>query len=178
MKQPEPLVRKHANRRSFLKNGMVAAGAATISAGLLTRGAAAFGQEQGGLAKGDAAILQLLLAAEIIETDLWQQYRELGGVEATNSVSQPYINALEQLDGDMPQYISDNTDDEISHVAFLQRVLKVQRPYAGRPDQICPQHSAQRRARDSQNRASNQSASSSASTLPGGHATAARKIPT
>lgn len=124
MKQPEPLVRKHANRRSFLKNGMVAAGAATISAGLLTRGAAAFGQEQGGLAKGDAAILQLLLAAEIIETDLWQQYRELGGVEATNSVSQPYINALEQLDGDMPQYISDNTDDEISHVAFLQAFLK------------------------------------------------------
>jgi len=123
MKQPEPVVRKHANRRSFLKNGIVAAGAATISAGLLTRGAAAFGQEQGGLNKGDAAILQLLLAAEIIETDLWQQYRELGGVEATNSVSQPYINALQQLDGDMPQYISDNTDDEISHVAFLNGFL-------------------------------------------------------
>jgi hypothetical protein len=45
-------------------------------------------------------------------------------VEATNSVSQPYINALQQLDGDMPQYISDNTDDEISHVAFLQAFLK------------------------------------------------------
>ena len=103
---------------------MVAAGAATISAGLLTRGVAAFGEEGGGLSKGDAAILQLLLAAEVIETDLWTQYRELGGIEATNSVSQPYINALQQLDGDMPQYISDNTDDEISHVAFLQAFLK------------------------------------------------------
>jgi hypothetical protein len=102
---------------------MVAAGAATISAGLLT-GKSVFGEGQGGLTKGDAAILQLLLAAEIIETDLWQQYRELGGMEATNSASQPYINALQQLDGDMPQYISDNTDDEISHVAFLQAFLK------------------------------------------------------
>jgi hypothetical protein len=50
--------------------------------------------------------------------------QETCGVEATNSVSQPYINALQQLDGDMPQYISDNTDDEISHVAFLAAYLK------------------------------------------------------
>src|SRR5258708_36799276 len=88
----------------------------------------AFGQEGTGngdvLSSGDVAILQLLLAAEIIETDLWQQYRELGGVEATNSISQPYINALQQLDGDMPQYVSDNTEDEISHVAFLTAYLK------------------------------------------------------
>ena len=27
------------------------------------------------------------------------------------------------LDGDKPQYISDNTDDEISHVAFLNAYL-------------------------------------------------------
>ena len=32
--------------------------------------------------------------------------------------SPPYIEALEQLDEDMPQYIKDNTDDEISHAAF------------------------------------------------------------
>jgi hypothetical protein len=125
MDQSERVFAKHSNRRSFLKNGMAVAGAATVSAGLLTGRLSAFGEDTADhLTKGDAAILQLLLAAEIIETDLWQQYRELGGVEATNSVSQPYINALQQLDGDMPQYISDNTDDEISHVAFLQAFLK------------------------------------------------------
>ncbi len=134
MKQSEALLKRSANRRSFLKNGMIAVGAVTASTGLLTGGMSAFGQEGTGngdvLSSGDVAILQLLLAAEIIETDLWQQYKELGGVEATNSVSQPYINALQQLDGDMPQYISDNTDDEISHVAFLTAYLisKGQKP--------------------------------------------------
>jgi hypothetical protein len=127
MKQSDGLMKRSANRRSFLKNGMIAAGAVTASVGLLT-GGSTFGREGRGdsddLSKGDVAILQLLLAAEIIETDLWQQYRELGGVEATNTTSQPYINALQQLDGDMPQYISDNTDDEISHVAFLSAYLK------------------------------------------------------
>lgn len=128
MNESEGLLKGSPNRRSFLKNGMIAVGAVTASTGMLTGGMAAFGQEGKGdgddLSRGDAAILQLLLAAEIIETDLWQQYKELGGVEATNSVSQPYINALQQLDGDMPQYISDNTDDEISHVAFLTAYLK------------------------------------------------------
>ncbi|HWF33963.1 MAG TPA: hypothetical protein VG295_01280, partial [Solirubrobacteraceae bacterium] len=31
---------------------------------------------------------------------------------------------LSNLDGDMPQYISDNTDDEISHAAFLNAYLQ------------------------------------------------------
>ena len=108
-------------RRSFLKKGALGVGAAAIGAGFLGKGSAAFAQDrEGGLSKGDVAILQLLLAAEIIETDLWKQYRELGGVEvANNPTFQPYVNGLLQLDGDMPQYISDNTDDEISHVAFL-----------------------------------------------------------
>jgi hypothetical protein len=53
---------------------------------MLGRGVSAFGEgrEEGGHHQGGViAILQLLLAAEIIETDLRQQYRELGGVEAT-----------------------------------------------------------------------------------------------
>src|SRR6202040_1931220 len=114
-------------RRSFLKKGALGVGAAAIGAGFLGKGSAAFGQDRegGSLSKGDVAILQLLLAAEIIETDLWQQYEELGGVEvANNPTFQPYVNGLLQLDGDMPQYISDNTDDEISHVAFLRAYLK------------------------------------------------------
>jgi hypothetical protein len=114
------------NRRSFLKTGMLAASVATAGIGMLGRGVSAFGEdrEERSITRGDIAILQLLLAAEIIETDLWQQYRELGGVEAIGGPSQGYITALEQLDGDMPQYISDNTDDEISHVAFLRAYLK------------------------------------------------------
>jgi hypothetical protein len=126
VKSSDNVLTKSENRRSFLKKGALAAGA-TVGAGLLAGKLTALGLPKtgnGGLPKGDAAILQLLLAAEIIETDLWIQYRELGGIEATNSVSQPYIDALSQLDGDMPQYISDNTDDEISHAAFLRAFLK------------------------------------------------------
>ncbi|HEY6414171.1 MAG TPA: ferritin-like domain-containing protein [Edaphobacter sp.] len=113
---------KQSNRRSFVKKGVLAAGIGSLGVGLLP----ALGQESetSSLTRGDAAILQLLLAAEIIETDLWQQYNELGGAAATGGPSQNYITALQQLDGDMPQYISDNTDDETSHVAFLSAYLK------------------------------------------------------
>jgi hypothetical protein len=65
---------------------------------------------------GDIAILRFLAAAELIESDLWVQYSELGGVGGGNPA---YMAALENRDGDMPQYISDNTDDEISHAQFL-----------------------------------------------------------
>lgn len=118
--------KRGSDRRTFLKNGVLAAGVGTVSAGLLAHGVPSFGEEreERKLTKGDVAILQLLLAAEIIETDLWQQYNELGGVAAIDGPSEPYVNALEQLDEDMPQYISDNTDDEISHVAFLHAYLK------------------------------------------------------
>jgi hypothetical protein len=61
-----------------------------------------------------------LTAVELIETDLWQQYNEIGGVNGGNPA---YMAALSNLDGDMPQYISDNTDDEISHAAFLNAYL-------------------------------------------------------
>ena len=71
------------DRREFLKNGMVAAGAATLGTGLLASGPSALAAQQdeksGKLPKGDAAILRFLAAAEILETDLWVQYNELGG---------------------------------------------------------------------------------------------------
>src|SRR5579859_5357560 len=102
-------------RRSFL-HGVGAAGA-TLPAGRL------LAQEDNNnkkLSKGDAAILKFLAAAEIIESDLWQQYAELGGASGGNP---NYIQALRNLDNDMPQYITDNTDDELSHAAFLNAYL-------------------------------------------------------
>jgi ER-bound oxygenase mpaB/B'/Rubber oxygenase, catalytic domain len=89
-----------------------------VLGGLLATNAMAAGSA---LTKGDAAILRFLAAAEIIETDLWQQYNELGGVNGGNPA---YMAALQNLDGDMPQYIADNTDDEMSHAAFLNAYLK------------------------------------------------------
>ena len=71
------------------------------------------------LSDGDIAILQFVAAAEIIETDLWQQYAELGGLGAKN----PYVNAFLNLDGDAQQYISSNTLDEASHWHFLDAYL-------------------------------------------------------
>jgi hypothetical protein len=72
------------------------------------------------LSKHDAALLRFAAAVELIEADLWQQYNELGGVKGGNPA---YIAALSNLDGDMPQYIADNTDDELSHAAFLNAYL-------------------------------------------------------
>lgn len=128
MAQFKSLIEKSANRRAFLKTGIAAAGAATIGTAL-----SAFGQNQdeedGDLTKGDIAILRFLNAVEQIETDLWIQYSELGGVKDTavpgaNGGNSLYIGALGILDGDMAQYITDNTDDEISHVAFLKAYLE------------------------------------------------------
>src|SRR5437868_539839 len=107
-------------RRSFLK-GLGIAGAALSAGTLLTNEVS--GQttrSTGKLSKGDAALLRFAAAAEVIEADLWQQYNELGGVQGGNPA---YIAALSNLDGDMPQYISDNTDDELSHAAFLNAYL-------------------------------------------------------
>jgi hypothetical protein len=128
------------NRRSFLKTGMVA-GAATIGTAMLPASPVAFAGEEDDhrpITKGDIAILTFLSALEQVEADLWIQYAELGG--ATNQGLSPnnlelngqkivtglapnYITALEVLDGDMPQYIADNTDDEISHHRFLNNYL-------------------------------------------------------
>ena len=112
-------------RRAFLK-GLGVAGALLPTSGLLAAGVKAAGPAASPLSvvsrlsSGDVAILRFLAAAEIIETDLWQQYNEIGGVNGGNP---SYMAALSNLDGDMPQYISDNTDDEESHAAFLNAYL-------------------------------------------------------
>jgi hypothetical protein len=94
-------------------------GTATVGAGLLASNAAS-GQAAIPATQGDIAILRFLAAAELIETDLWQQYAELGGVTANNS----YQAALANLDGDAGQYITSNTLDELSHAVFLNAYLQ------------------------------------------------------
>jgi hypothetical protein len=110
------------SRRSFLGKSL-AVGAATMGAGLLAESAKAAGS----ITTGDIAILRWLAAAELIETDMWQQYNELGGIQDSEvpggTGNEPFTDALEVLDEDMPQYVHDNTDDEISHVAFLNAFL-------------------------------------------------------
>ena len=121
------VLKKSPSRRLFLRNGMIGAGAETK--GTL----AAFARDDdhhSPITKGDIAILRFLQALETVEADLWLQYSELGGVQ-DNEVSGPgnagnpnYTAALTILDGDMAQYIHDNTEDEISHAAFLSNYLK------------------------------------------------------
>src|SRR6266576_2300799 len=112
------------SRRSFLGKSL-AVGAGTIGAGLLANAPTA--RASGGLTAGDEAILRFLAAAELIEADLWQQYNELGGIqdpEVPGGTGNPaYTAALAVLDEDMDQYIHDNTDDEITHAAFLNAYL-------------------------------------------------------
>ena len=78
--------------------------------------------------RGDAAILRFLAAAEILETDLWQQYNELAGIQDREvpggSGNPAYTEAVAVLDEDMNQYIHDNTDDEISHFTFINAYLQ------------------------------------------------------
>jgi hypothetical protein len=65
----------------------------------------------------DIAILRFLAAAELIETDFWEQYQN---VVASNS---RFSDALSTLDSDMPTYVDQNTADEQSHAAFLNGYL-------------------------------------------------------
>src|SRR5260221_11497676 len=116
-------------RRSFLK-GLGATGALLVPAtALLATKAKATNDDFGGkIGKGDASILRFLAAAEILESDLWEQYWELSsftgtinsGFASTNPANgkkvtptggnMNYATALQILDGDMPQYILANTD--------------------------------------------------------------------
>jgi Ferritin-like domain len=129
MKEEKQEIPNTIRRRSFLK-GLGGVGATLIPASaILLNQAKAQGLNNGGtLTRGDAAILRFLAAAEILESDLWEQYWELGGTQ-TNEFATPtggnsfYTDALTILDGDMPQYIADNTDDEFSHAAFIRAYL-------------------------------------------------------
>lgn len=129
MKSSETL-RTPSSRRRFLQSSAVAAGATAGVA--LWRGAlpvhAEVDDDDRGrpLSRGDVDLLRFLSALEQIEADLWLQYAELGGVqdqEIGGGGNPLYTNALTILDGDMAQYVHDNTDDEISHHRFLNNYL-------------------------------------------------------
>jgi len=130
------------NRRCFLKQSVVGVGAVGVGVSLLpTDLSAQNGPEKP--TKGDIAILTFLSALEQVEADLWIQYAELGGVTTavpgaegnatadlelngtpiSTGLATNYVLALQQLDMDMPQYITDNTDDEISHHVFLNNYI-------------------------------------------------------
>jgi hypothetical protein len=118
---------KGLSRRAFIASGA----AIGVGAGLGPFGGAVSALAEPSsskLSKGDAAILRFLAAAEILETDFWQQYNELGGIQDKEvqggSGSKTYTEALEVLDEDMPQYIHDNTEDEFTHFTFLNAYLE------------------------------------------------------
>src|SRR5437763_405632 len=112
------------SRRSFLGKSL-AIGAGTVGAGFFINTRTA--EASGGLTPGDAALLRFAAAAEILETDFWVQYNELGGVQDSEvpggSGNTAYTAALEVLDEDMAVYIHDNTDDEFTHQNFLNAYL-------------------------------------------------------
>jgi len=121
------------NRRSFLKNGLAIAGAASAGVGLLAESPSALAQDgfdndrSGRLTRGDAAMLRFAAAAEILETDFWVQYNELAGIQddevSGGSGNPAFTAALAMLDEDMAQYVHDNTDDEFTHQNFLNAYL-------------------------------------------------------
>jgi hypothetical protein len=134
------IVRSGVRRRSFLR-GLGVTAALLPASGLLVNNANAIPNDDGGgkLKKGDASILRFLATAEIIESDFWEQYWELGGTQLNDFASPDpstgtkptptggnaaYTTALQILDGDMPQYMLDNTDDEFAHANFLLAYLK------------------------------------------------------
>jgi hypothetical protein len=117
-------LRNLSSRRSFLVGAGVGVGA--LGAGLLADLPVAAAST--GLTPGDEAILRFLCAAEILETDLWQQYNELCGIQDSEvpggSGNEAFTKAVSVLDSDMAQYVHDNTEDEFTHFTFINAYLK------------------------------------------------------
>src|ERR1700676_5795908 len=143
MKNSRSDLKRPASRRSFLKAGSLGVGAA-VGTDLLSERLAGAQEDGAPLNRGDIAILTFLSALEQVEADLWIQYAELGGPThqvktsiglspidlilgkqaISTGLAPGYVTALQTLDTDMPQYIADNTDDEISHHSFLNNYLQ------------------------------------------------------
>jgi hypothetical protein len=126
METPGNLISAPFDRRSFLKAGLAATGALTVGAGSLEHATAA-SAEATGLTAGDAAMLQFLAAGEALEADFYVQYNELGGIQDSEVPggcgNRIYTERLRRIDPDIPQYIHDTADDEISHQTFINAYL-------------------------------------------------------
>jgi len=124
MKNGTNAISSPRDRRSFLKTGLAAAGA--VGTGMLARGTTAHAQPPG-LTAGDTAILQFLAAGEALEADFYTQYNELGGIhdseEPGGRGNRFYTEKLKRIDPNIPQYIHDITDDEMSHQNFINAYL-------------------------------------------------------
>src|SRR5579863_8025046 len=122
----KPNLLRSRNRRSFLKTGLTAAGA-TVGTGLLVQGTKASAQSGSSLTAGDVAILQFLAAGEALEADFWMQYNELCGIQdgvvSGGTGSRTYTEKVRKIDRNFPQYVHDNTRDEISHQDFINAYL-------------------------------------------------------
>ena len=119
-------------RRTFLCRMGAGAIALAPGAALFSSASRVFGEQDEGdnndpITKGDAALLRFAAAAEILETDFWVQYNELGGIqdseEPSGTGNPAYTEALKMLDEDMDVYIHDNTEDERTHFTFLNAYL-------------------------------------------------------
>lgn len=114
---PHRLARRSFIRSLGIASALLMPGAALLGATRETLAAAGAGAGASTVTSGDVAILRFLAAAELLEQDLWQQYTELAFGNPA------YADALAVLDEDMNQYITDNTDDELSHADFLNAYL-------------------------------------------------------
>src|SRR5205809_8107669 len=106
--------RRSVPRRTFLCRMGLGAVALAPGAALFNSASTAFGQEveiEAGLRAGDAALLRLAAALEILEADFWIQYNQLGGVRGSEGPggtgSGAYTEAVEQLDEERPLRIHD-----------------------------------------------------------------------
>lgn len=93
-------------------------GLAAAATSLVPRAMADHGGDDNRPSAGDIAILRFLAAAELIETDFWQQY---SAIVASND---RFAEALSTLDEDMPTYVDQNTADELAHATFINGYLQ------------------------------------------------------
>jgi hypothetical protein len=126
MQDDADIISRRHDRRSFLKTGLAATGAATVGTALFGRATAASAQTAP-LTAGDTAMLQFLAAGEALEADFYTQYNELGGIQDSEvpggTGNREYTDRLRRIDPNFPQYIHDTADDEISHQNFLNAYL-------------------------------------------------------
>jgi len=114
------------DRGFFSTSGRLEASVAAAGAMLTRVRSTSFGQKldytNDSLTKGEIAILRFLTAVELIESDLWQQYDELGG--ATTAGQNDYQLALQFLNRLGSKRITANAVNEIEHSAFLKNCLE------------------------------------------------------